>query len=83
MKPSFTIGIEEEYQTIDPATYDLRSHIAAQIIDKGRRRLDERVKQGQRLYYDRDGRRVRIRRIYNRVIPDELDRGGLRARGTP
>jgi carboxylate-amine ligase len=44
MKPSFTIGIEEEYQTIDPATYDLRSHIAAQIIDKGKRRLDERVK---------------------------------------
>jgi hypothetical protein len=38
----------------------------------------EVVKQGQRLYYHRDGRRVRIRRIYNRVIPDELDRKGLR-----
>jgi len=27
MRPSFTIGIEEEYQTIDPITRDLRSHI--------------------------------------------------------
>ncbi len=44
MKPSFTIGIEEEYQTIDPETFDLRSHINAQIIDKGKRQLDERVK---------------------------------------
>ena len=31
-RPSFTIGIEEEYQTIDPVTRDLRSHIAAEII---------------------------------------------------
>jgi carboxylate-amine ligase len=44
MKPSFSIGIEEEYQTIDPETYDLRSHINAEIIAKGRRQLDERVK---------------------------------------
>ena len=44
MKPSFTIGIEEEYQTIDPVTRDLRSHIHAEIIEKGKRLLDERVK---------------------------------------
>jgi carboxylate-amine ligase len=44
MKPSFTIGIEEEYQTIDPVTYDLRSHINAEIIAKGKRQLDERIK---------------------------------------
>ncbi len=44
MKPSFTIGIEEEYQTIDPETFDLRSHINAEIIAKGKRQLDERVK---------------------------------------
>ena len=42
--PSFSIGIEEEYQTIDPETRDLRSHIAAEIIEKGRRTLQERVK---------------------------------------
>ncbi len=29
---------------------------------------------GRELYYDRDGRTTRIRRIYNRVIPEELDR---------
>ena len=41
MKPSFSIGIEEEYQTIDPVTFDLRSHINAEIIAKGKRQLDE------------------------------------------
>jgi carboxylate-amine ligase len=44
MKPSFTIGIEEEYQTIDPVTRDLRSHIDAEIIEKGKTRLHESVK---------------------------------------
>ncbi|HXZ79948.1 MAG TPA: carboxylate-amine ligase [Terriglobales bacterium] len=44
MKPSFTIGIEEEYQTIDPETRDLRSHIQAEIISKGKLRMEERVK---------------------------------------
>ena len=44
MRPSFTIGIEEEYQTVDPVTRDLRSHIHAEIIAKGRMILEERVK---------------------------------------
>lgn len=44
MIPSFSLGIEEEYQSIDPETRDLRSHIAAEIIEKGRRVLKERVK---------------------------------------
>lgn len=34
-------------------------------------------REGRQLFYDRDGRRTRIRRIYNRVIPDELDRKGI------
>jgi carboxylate-amine ligase len=42
--PSFSIGIEEEYQTVDPETRDLRSHISAEIIEKGRLVLQERVK---------------------------------------
>ena len=29
---------------------------------------------GRALFYRRDGRRTRIRRVYNRVIPDELER---------
>jgi carboxylate-amine ligase len=44
MQPTFTIGIEEEYQTVDPATRDLRSHIHAEIIEKGKMILQERVK---------------------------------------
>jgi glutamate---cysteine ligase / carboxylate-amine ligase len=44
MKPSFTLGIEEEYQTVDPDTRDLRSHIHAEIIAKGKLLLQERVK---------------------------------------
>jgi carboxylate-amine ligase len=43
-RPSLTIGIEEEYQTIDPESRDLRSHISAEIIQKGRTLLAERVK---------------------------------------
>jgi len=44
MKPSFTIGVEEEYQTIDPVTRDLRSHIDSEIIAKGKLLLKEAVK---------------------------------------
>jgi carboxylate-amine ligase len=43
-RPSLTIGIEEEYQTVDPETRDLKSHISAEIIQKGRTLLEERVK---------------------------------------
>ena len=44
MKPSLSIGIEEEFMTIDPETRDMRSHIEAEIIAKGKRQLRERVK---------------------------------------
>ncbi|MFZ3339849.1 MAG: carboxylate-amine ligase [Terriglobales bacterium] len=44
MRPTFTLGIEEEYQTVDPETRDLRSHIHAEIIEKGKLILQERVK---------------------------------------
>ena len=39
--------------------------------------ISEVTREGRRLWYQRDGRRVPIARIYNRVIPDELDRKGL------
>jgi hypothetical protein len=35
-------------------------------------------KEGSRLYYDRDGMRTPIRRIYNRAIVDELERKGVK-----
>src|SRR5438034_1273656 len=44
MLPTSTIGIEEEYQTVDPVTFDLRSHIHAEIIEKGKLILQEKVK---------------------------------------
>lgn len=44
MRPTFTIGIEEEYQVIDPVTRDLRSHISTEMLAKGKLRLEERVK---------------------------------------
>jgi len=43
-RPSFTIGIEEEYMTVDPQTRELRSHIDAEMIEKGKLVLRERVK---------------------------------------
>ena len=43
MRPTFTLGIEEEYQTIDPETRDLRSHIATEMLAQGKLRLEERV----------------------------------------
>jgi carboxylate-amine ligase len=44
MRPSFTIGIEEEYQTVDPETRDLRSHVGTELLARARLRLEERVK---------------------------------------
>jgi hypothetical protein len=36
--------------------------------------VSEVRREGRRLYYRRDGKATRIKRIYNRVIPDELER---------
>jgi carboxylate-amine ligase len=44
MVPTFNIGIEEEYQTIDPVTRDLRSHIGTELLPEGKRVLHEAVK---------------------------------------
>ncbi|CAN5687186.1 carboxylate-amine ligase [soil metagenome] len=44
MRPSFTLGIEEEYQTIDPETRDLRSHVSTEMLAHGKLQLEERVK---------------------------------------
>ena len=41
MSLSLTIGIEEEYQTVDPVSRNLRSHIQTQILEQGKTRLQE------------------------------------------
>lgn len=43
-RPSLSLGIEEEFQTVDPVSRDLKSHIQAEILEKGRMLLAERVK---------------------------------------
>jgi carboxylate-amine ligase len=42
-RPAFTLGVEEEFQIIDPETRDLRSHVQ-QMLEEGKRLLKERVK---------------------------------------
>jgi glutamate---cysteine ligase / carboxylate-amine ligase len=32
-RPSFTIGIEEEFQVLDPVTYELKSHIQERFAE--------------------------------------------------
>lgn len=42
-RPSLTIGIEEEFQVVDPETRELRSHIS-EIFEQGKKLLAERMK---------------------------------------
>jgi glutamate---cysteine ligase / carboxylate-amine ligase len=42
-RPAFTLGVEEEFQIIDPETRELRSHVQ-EMLDEGVRVLRERVK---------------------------------------
>jgi hypothetical protein len=60
---------------IDPDHQKTRPDFAATEQFWGVRAIDVRSvkKEGRHLFYDRDGRRVRIRRVYNRVIPDDLE----------
>ena len=43
MRPSFTVGIEEEFQVIDPATLELKSHIQ-ELFAQGESRLHAEIK---------------------------------------
>jgi carboxylate-amine ligase len=42
-QPTFTLGIEEEFQVIDPQTRELKSHIA-ELFAEGEKRLKEEIK---------------------------------------
>jgi carboxylate-amine ligase len=41
--PSFTLGIEEEFQVVDPVTRELKSHIQ-ELFSEGERRLKDEIK---------------------------------------
>src|SRR4051794_18757978 len=43
MFDQFTLGIEEEFQIVDPATRELKSHVS-EILDEGKLLLGEKVK---------------------------------------
>ena len=45
----FTLGIEEEFMTIDPETRQLKSHMS-QIVEDGKVLLQERIKQEMHQY---------------------------------
>ncbi|MEW6322728.1 MAG: hypothetical protein AB1635_16775 [Acidobacteriota bacterium] len=64
---------------IDPARQKTRPDFAVTEELWGVRAVDVRSvrPRGTRLVYDRDGREVPIARVYNRVIPDELERRGI------
>jgi len=43
-KPSFTLGVEEEYMVIDPDTRELKSHLQFELLSRGKAVLEEQVK---------------------------------------
>jgi hypothetical protein len=64
---------------IEPEKQKTRPDFAATEQLWGVRAIDLRSieREGRRLFARHDGRRVPVSRIYNRVIPDELERKGL------
>lgn len=64
---------------IEPARQKTRPDFAMTELLWGVRAIDTAavVRQNRRLFYERDGTLTPIRRIYNRVIPDELLRKGI------
>jgi hypothetical protein len=63
---------------IQPQRQKTRPDFAVTEATWGIRPVDtmDVIKDGRRLFYQRDGALTPIRRIYNRVIPDELARSG-------
>lgn len=43
MEHKFTIGVEEEFQIVDPATWDLRSHVS-ELVEEGTPALRDQIK---------------------------------------
>src|SRR5574338_1167238 len=43
MFEQFTLGIEEEFQIVDPSTRELKSHVS-EILDEGKLLLGEQIK---------------------------------------
>jgi hypothetical protein len=66
------LEIEPQKQKTRPDFEVTESTWGVRAID-----INDVIVDGNRLFYKRDGSLTRIARIYNRVIPDELERKGL------
>jgi len=86
--PSLSVGIEEEYQTIDPETRDLRSHIQSEILPKAKLATTDRAKPemhqavievGTRVCKDIKEAREDIRELRRQMIQLTGDHGLLLA----
>lgn len=43
-RPSFTLGVEEEYMVIDPETRELKSHLEFELLSRGQLVLEDKLK---------------------------------------
>ena len=71
----FTIGIEEEYQVVDPETRELRSYIT-QILERGQMILREQIKPAHFLPAYKEGMRLELAEVEaitgNAAAPDSV-----------
>ena len=90
-RPSLSIGIEEEYQTIDPETRDLRSHIQSEILPKAKLATLDRAKPemhqavievGTKVCRDVKEAREDIRALRRQMITLASEHGMLLAAGS-
>jgi len=74
--PSFTLGIEEEFQVIDPETRELKSHIQ-EMFAEGEKRLKDEIKRemhdpvieiGTPICQDIEEARVQVTRLRGEII---------------
>lgn len=84
-EPTFTLGIEEEFQVVDPETRELKSHIH-ELFAEGERRLKDEIKRemhdpvievGTPICRNIDEARREITRLRKEII-DLVRGGGLR-----
>lgn len=65
--------VAPEQQKTLPDFHVFADRLGIQIVD-----ITTVRSEGKRLFYERDGRRIPIRRIFNRAIADEMERDGVR-----
>jgi carboxylate-amine ligase len=90
-QPSFTLGIEEEFQVVDPETRELKSHIQ-EMFAEGEKRLKEEIKRemhdpvievGTPICRDIPHARREITRLRKEIIGLARENGlGIAAAGT-